>query len=65
MVKKEVRIWKDTPARLVVSAEGYVMVRRKGGVPFVVSAKEWSAAPLADEAEHKGISSRLLKPGRK
>jgi hypothetical protein len=27
--------------RLVARAEGYVMVRRRGCIPFVVSEKEW------------------------
>lgn len=29
------------PMRLMAYAEGYVMARRKGGAPFIVSAKEW------------------------
>lgn len=47
-IKKEVRIWQGSSARLMVQAEGYVMVRRKGAAPFVLSLKEWDSAPLAE-----------------
>ena len=33
--------------RLVAKAEGYAMVRRKGGMPFVITEKMWEAAPIA------------------
>lgn len=36
------------PARLMAIAEDYAMVRRKGCLPFVVSAKEWYNAPVAE-----------------
>ncbi len=29
------------PMRLIALAEGHVMARRKGGVPFVVPIDEW------------------------
>ena len=29
------------PIRLIVLAEGYVMARRKGKAPFIVSIDEW------------------------
>ena len=29
------------PFRLMAVSEGYVMARRKGGKPFVVSVEEW------------------------
>jgi hypothetical protein len=40
------------PARLISRAEGYAMVRRPGAVPFVVSEKEWDAAPSCDKEGH-------------
>lgn len=64
VIKKEIRIWQGAPARLMVEAEGYVMVRRKGGVPFVVGIKDWSASPLAAPGEGNNIDSRMLRaPG--
>lgn len=29
--------------RLMAYAEGYVMARRKGGMPFVLTVEEWNA----------------------
>ena len=40
--------------RLVVKAEGYAMVRRKGAMPFVITAKMWDEAPPAIAGEHEG-----------
>lgn len=31
--------------RLMVEAGGYVMVRRKGAMPFVISWREWAELP--------------------
>lgn len=36
------------PARLVCEAEGFAMVRRRGGTPFVVEAHAWAEAPLQE-----------------
>ncbi len=38
------------PARLMGWAEGYVMVRRQGCMPFIASRRDWDAAPLCDVA---------------
>ena len=35
-------------ARFMASAEGYVMVRRKGGMPFVISKREWEQCEPTD-----------------
>ena len=36
------------PVRLIVEAEGYVMARRPGCAPFVLSVKEWRALEPID-----------------
>lgn len=54
IMKKQIRIRKITTARgisyqeikYVTSAEGYVMARNKGCIPFVLSIKEWNALPI-------------------
>lgn len=33
------------PVKLMARADGYVMVRRAGCMPFVLSEGEWSALP--------------------
>lgn len=37
-----VRFDKGGPIRCMANAEGYVMVRRPGCAPFVLSCKEWA-----------------------
>lgn len=32
--------------RLMATAEGYVMVRRPGCMPFVMAAKDWEKLPI-------------------
>jgi hypothetical protein len=39
------------PIRLMAEADGYVMVRRPGCLPFVLSAANWLALPLTTEPE--------------
>lgn len=36
------------PVRLMATAEGYAMVRRKGAGPFAVPLKAWDDAPPCD-----------------
>src|SRR5690606_3170026 len=49
-------VWKidrGFPSREIVRAERYVMVRRKGSIPYVIPETEWNALPLAPEpVEH-------------
>ena len=49
-IKPEVkwRQWWSSPARFLAEAEGYVMVRRKGGMPFVISKREWEQCEPTD-----------------
>lgn len=35
----------DGPVRLMARSGGYVMVRRPGCAPFVMTEKEWAALP--------------------
>lgn len=49
--------------RLVAQAEGYVMVRRKGAVPFVMAAEDWMALPVVEAAGNDAIPGRLLRAG--
>lgn len=37
------------PARLMAVAEGYAMVRRPNGTPFVVDERAWIDAPIRGE----------------
>lgn len=44
-------VWKmdrGAPSREMTRAEGYVMARRKGCVPYIVSVRVWDALPEAD-----------------
>ena len=61
--RAEARIWKDGPIRLMASADGYVMVRRPGKLPFVLTAAEWGELPLTPPGEGALISPRLLRAG--
>lgn len=36
--------------RLMAGTEGYVMVRRPGCMPFVITAKEWEKLPIFENA---------------
>ena len=45
MQPSEWRWWHGGPARKMVEAEGYIMARRKGCMPFVVGRREWEALP--------------------
>lgn len=38
------------PLRLMAKAEGYVMVRRPGCVPFVLQESDWLALPATEKA---------------
>jgi hypothetical protein len=40
--------------RLMARASGYVMVRRSGAKPFVLSEKDWLALPVASTARREG-----------
>lgn len=35
-----------TRMRLMARAKGYIMVRKPGAMPFVLTEKEWAAMPL-------------------
>jgi hypothetical protein len=63
MAKKavEARIWKGGPIRLMASADGYVMVRRPGKLPFVLSNSDWVDLPLAESGAGEAISPRMLR----
>lgn len=41
------------PARVMAVAEGYVMARYKGAMPFVASLKELSLVPVGTEGTEK------------
>lgn len=43
--KSERRVDHIGPLRLMAEAEGYVMVRRPGCMPFLMSADKWRALP--------------------
>lgn len=43
------------PARLVVIAEGYAMVRRPRAIPFVITAKDWEVAPILTPEQVKAL----------
>ena len=34
--------WKPDPVRLIVIAEGWAMIHRKGCGPFIISEDEWN-----------------------
>lgn len=39
-VKGRQEIWEASPAKIMVIADGYAMVRHKGAAPFVVSLRD-------------------------
>lgn len=45
---KERRDYGGGPIRLMAKAEGYVMVRRPGCLPFILSVKEWESLALVE-----------------
>lgn len=45
-MKHEYRQWKHGPVRLVGPKEPYVMVRRPGAAPMVITKREWDAMPI-------------------
>lgn len=47
---RSTRLVSGSPARLMASAEGWVMVRKVGCVPFVMTKDDWLAAPEAQAA---------------
>lgn len=63
MAKKnvEARILGHGPIRLLAAADGYVMARRPGKLPFVLSQKAWDSLPVA--AAGDDISPRVLRAG--
>jgi hypothetical protein len=46
--------------RLMAEADGYVMARRQGRMPFIVKRKEWDA--WARKPELVGAKLKLVKP---
>lgn len=46
--------------RLMARADGYVMVRHSGCIPFVITEREWDALP--PERIHNITSSRSTEP---
>ncbi len=52
-VKGEQRIERGYPSKFMARADGYVMVRRKGCLPYVMSEKDWLALPAAQKMERK------------
>ncbi len=51
--KRETRINADTRVVLMAEADGYVMVRRPGCVPFVIRADRFREMPLEGAAPKK------------
>lgn len=55
-------------SREMARANGWVMVRRPGGVPYTVFAKEWDALPAAEfaremQADYQAALARMaLQP---
>lgn len=46
MKKREARIDRDRKSVLMGSADGYVMVRRPGCMPYILPEKTWLQLPL-------------------
>ena len=46
---EEWRVERSFPSRVVAAAEGYVMVKRKGCAPYVMTKKEWEKCPLCEK----------------
>lgn len=54
-------IWKidrGSPSREMARAEGYVMVRRKGCLPYIIAAKTWDALPEVETALKEASDER-------
>jgi hypothetical protein len=47
---RNIRQDRTGPLRLMASAEGYVMVRRPGAMPFVIAEKDWLSLPEQERA---------------
>jgi hypothetical protein len=47
---KVYRLRNHGPARFMVEAEGWVMARRPGCIPFLIARDEWEALPLCDRS---------------
>lgn len=41
------------PVRFMTAAEGYVMVRRKGCMPIIITTKDWNGWPEQDPAPER------------
>jgi hypothetical protein len=52
-VKLERRIRGGAEVREMARAEGYVLCRYKGAMPFVLPERDWNALPLAEPAREK------------
>jgi hypothetical protein len=48
--------------RLMAEADGYIVVRRSGEVPFVLRASDWQALPVEEPAAGDVVSPRALRP---
>lgn len=46
-MKGERRIDRDAVSVKMAEADGYVMVRRPGCIPYVMSKRKWEALPLS------------------
>lgn len=65
MSKVEERKDRHGIIRSMAAAEGYVMVRRPGCMPFVLSGKEWARmrTPAAYD-EHAAAYDKAMRPIR-
>lgn len=51
--------------RWMLCADGYVMVRKKGSIPFVLPKSEWEALPYAEDGERdeRAFREAIAKAG--
>lgn len=57
-IKTEWRIDRDWPSKLMVKADGYVMVRRPGCIPYVMWEKDWEKLPMTKPPSITGQRQR-------